>query len=448
MSIKIAIIGRPNVGKSTLFNRLAGKKLALVDDTPGLTRDRREFKVEMGDIAFTIIDTAGLEKAENETLEKFMMEQTEIAMNEADIILMMIDGRQGVTTLDRFFSSMVRKKNKPVIVVVNKCESNKSSQGFDESYSLGLGEPVAISAEHNQGMADLYETITSTIKENSLNAEIEENEKKPDLHLAIIGRPNVGKSTLFNRLLGEKRSITGPIAGITRDSIYVDWEYKGTTIRLVDTAGMRRKSKLRHERLEKMAVHESMHAVQYANVVVLIIDATEGLDKQDLTLADHVIAEGRGLIIAVNKWDLVKDKKQTLHELREKLEYTLSQAKGVPLVALSALKGNNVKKVIDESLIILDLWNKRIGTGPLNRWLSEALEQHNPPLSGGKRIKFRYVTQIKTRPPTFVLFTSSSLKELPESYLRYLTNSLREKFKFQGVPIRLSLKKTSNPFNG
>lgn len=444
MSFTVAIIGRPNVGKSTLFNRLTGKKLALVDNTPGLTRDRREAEAFIGPLSFTAIDTAGLEKAENKNMEALMMKQTEKAVDDADAVLMLIDGREGVTEMDKHFASWLRKKSKPIVLAVNKCESKKANSGIVESYTLGFGEPVAISAEHGEGMADLYDAI-SALKENIEEENIEE--KSGDiLYIAIVGRPNVGKSTLFNCLLGEDRAITSPIAGTTRDSVYVNWKFEGREIRLVDTAGIRKKPKRTADKIESLSVDDSFTAIKYANIVILMIDATEGLDKQDLLLADHIINEGRGILIAANKWDLVKEEKKAMQAIKDRIDISLSQAKDIPVLTLSAKKRGGVKPVIKRAISILDTWNKRISTGKLNRWLEETISRHIPPMSKGGRIKLRYMTQVKTRPPTFALFSTSNTKELPHSYLRYLMNSLRDEFGFAGVPIRIMLRKGKNPF--
>lgn len=434
------------MGKSTLFNRLTGKRSALVDNTPGLTRDRKEGVAMLGDMEFRLIDTAGLEEAENASVEALMMEQTEIAMQEADILCMVIDGRDGVTPTDEHFAGIVRRKNKPVCLLVNKCEGKKSEEGIQEAYNLGLGEPIPISAEHGLGLGELYTTLQEIQEKESFDNAIPQGD--PDaIQIAIVGRPNAGKSTLFNAFLGSERSIAGPVAGMTRDSVYVDWKYKNQSIQLVDTAGMRKRAK-RHEKLEKMAVDDTFKAIQYSSIVVLLVDGTSPLDKQDLTLADHVLSEGRGLIIGINKWDLVKDKDCTLENIQIKLEHSLSQAKGVPLITLSALNESNIFALMKEALRIYKLWNQRVSTGPLNRWLQKATSQHLPPLSGTRRIRLRYITQAKSRPPTFIIFSSSAVKDLPDSYLRYLMNSLRDEFKFYGTPVRITLRKSDNPYEG
>lgn len=443
MAFIATIIGRPNVGKSTLFNRLTGTRAALVDNTPGLTRDRREGEVELGELRFTLIDTAGLEEAENESVEAHMMAQTEIAIEQADLLLMVIDGREGVTPMDQHFVETVRKQNKPVMLIANKCESANKIADEGEMYALGLGEPVYVSAEHGLGLDAFYHAMQPFLENAEIN---DEDDEEAPLQVALVGRPNAGKSTLFNKLLGEERSIAGDVAGMTRDAIYVDWEWKGSPVRLVDTAGLRRKSK-RHDTLEKLAVSDSMKAIQYANVVIMMVDATLGLDKQDQTLVDHIIAEGRGLVLALNKWDVAKDKQEILDEIDIALQYSISQARTAPVVTVSGLTGNNIPKLMKAVEEVFEQWNRRISTGKLNRWLAEAVERHPPPLSHGRRINLKYATQIKTRPPTFALFTSSKVKDLPESYKRYLSNSLRDAFDMQGTPIRLHIRKQNNPYN-
>lgn len=447
--LTISILGRPNVGKSTLFNRLTSKRAAIVDDTPGTTRDRREGRGNIGPLIFTVIDTAGLEqKAETGTLQALMMRQTETAIDDADLLLMVVDGRDGIIPADQHFSRQIRKSGKPVILVVNKCESKASESGALEAYKLGLGEPVAISAAHGQGMADLYEAIETLVKEYALDAEADDEIPSGELlHIAIAGRPNVGKSTFFNKLIGEERSIASAVAGTTRDAVYVDWEYAGKPVRLVDTAGLRKRAKRTGGVLEEKSVEDSYKAIRYANVVILMVDAADPLNKVDLALASHVLEEGRGLVIAVNKWDTVAEKKFAKAEIANILEYSLAQGRGVPVVMLSALKGSNVEKVMKEAFTILDRWNFRVGTGKLNRWLEDAQERNNPPLSKGKRIRLKYVTQTKSRPPTFVLFSSSHIADLPESYMRYLQGSLRDEFDLMGVPIRMMLRKADNPFD-
>jgi len=454
MTLTVAIVGRPNVGKSTLFNRLTRSRQALVDDIPGLTRDRREGMAILGDIYFNLIDTAGLEDAETASLEQEMMEQTWYAVEEADIIMMVVDAREGITLTDEHFAALIRRHNKPTILVANKCEGKRLGLENHEAWSLGLGEVCGISAEHGLGTSDLYDALCLTAKNNELmlsnvnkkgNIPTDDDENST-IHIALAGRPNVGKSTLFNRIVGEKRSIVSDVAGTTRDAIYVDIDFEGKPIKLVDTAGVRKRAK-RVEKLENLSIDDSFKAVNYANVVVLLLDATQALDKQDLTLADYTIKEGRAMIVAVNKWDLVEDKKATLANIQHKLDTSLHQAAGVPLITLSALEGQNIRPVLKKALAMFKIWNSRVSTGKLNRWLADATQRHIPPLSGGKRIKFRYVTQAKARPPTFLLFTSSNTKDLPKSYLRYLTNDLRKEFGFDGVPIRILIRKSDNPYS-
>ncbi len=446
---KVAIIGRPNVGKSTIFNRLTGKKDALVHDKPGLTRDRKEGIAEISDLRFTLIDTAGLERAETGTLEELMMEQTQIAIDEADLILMTIDGREGVTTMDRHFASMVRKLSKPTVMLVNKCENDKKAPGIMESYKLGFGAPVPVSAEHNLGFGELYSAITELAEEHALNLVDNSDKEKTELQICILGRPNVGKSTLFNSMIGQKRSIESSFSGTTRDSIYYDLKHNEHLIRLVDTAGIRRRMK-RNEFVEEMSVDDSMKALQYANVALMVLDATLGIDKQDLHLSGMILEEGRALIIVVNKWDAADEQQRNLFKalLEEKLEFSLSQAKYCPVIFTSALTGDNVDRVLDTALKVYNAWNMRISTGKLNKWLKDAVEINIPPLSNGKRVSLKYITQVKTRPPTFAIFTSSNLKELPDSYIRYLKNSADKEFDFMGVPIRIIMRKTKNPFEG
>lgn len=475
MALKVAIIGRPNVGKSTLFNRLTGTKHALVDDTPGVTRDRREGDGRIADLTFRIIDTAGLEDARDDSLEGRMRRQTEAAVENADLVLMMIDARAGVTPLDAHFADWLRRVKVPVTLLANKCEGRGGIAGLAEAYKMGLGEPVPISAEHGEGMGELYDIIRARIEADPvLAAELwadEGDESFPDviedgveldeadleedailedtgprgpLKLAIVGRPNVGKSTLVNRLIGEDRLLTGPEAGITRDAIQVPWTYKDREIHLVDTAGLRRKARVT-EKLERMSTTDTMRAVRYAQVVMLVLDGDLMLEKQDLAIARTVLDQGRALIIAVNKWDAVTDKSAAGQRLRDRLDTSLAQVRGIPWIPVSALRGSNLDKLLDAVLDIYDVWNTRIPTSRLNRWLERMVEQHPPPLSKGRRLRLRYMTQVKARPPTFAAFVSQA-DELPESYVRYLVGGLRDEFGLVGVPIRVNLRKRRNPY--
>lgn len=473
MSVTVAIVGRPNVGKSTLFNRLVGRKIALVDDTPGVTRDRREAEGRIADLRFRLLDTAGYEDKTDGSLEDRMRQQTELAIKEADVILFMIDARAGVTPLDQRFAQVLRKAGKDVHLIGNKAEGKGAEPGLMEAYSLGFGEPVALSAEHGLGLADLHSIVSQAIDRAAeakaeaepaplldelpeVDIDLPEDDGSTEdgpvlrwnpkryLNVAIVGRPNAGKSTLINRMVGEERLLTGPEAGITRDSILVPWEWEGRIINLVDTAGIRRRSRVQ-EKLEKLAVGDSLRSIQYAEVVVLLLDATVPFEKQDLTLADLVEREGRAMVIAVNKWDLIEDKNAKLTELREECERLLPQLRGVPLVTLSGLQGRNIDKLMAAVFAIEKVWNSHISTARLNRWLSAMTESHAPPAVSGRRLKIRYMTQAKMRPPSFILFASRP-DALPTSYLRYLTNGLRETFNMPGTPIRLWVRGGKNPF--
>lgn len=448
MTLTVAIVGRPNVGKSTLFNRLVGRKTALVDDLPGVTRDWREGEGRIGDLDLRIIDTAGLEDASGDILEARMLAQTRAALAHADVALMVIDARAGVTPMDAFFVKELRTTHIPIILAANKAEGRAGSAGLIEAYSLGLGEPLGISAEHGEGMGDLYDALLPF-------AEAKPQDDKPKVttdidgehgipQMAIVGRPNAGKSTLVNQLVGSERVLTGPEAGITRDAIAVDWEYKGRPIRLIDTAGLRRRAKV-DGRLERLSAADSYQAIQYAQLVVLVLDSQTLLEKQDLTIARQVAEEGRCLIIAVNKWDLVKNKREVLDDLHYRLEKSLPQLKGIPVVTLSAKTGQGIGKLMPEILKLYDIWNKHIGTGALNRWLEEMTQRHPPPVVAGRRLRMRYMTQAKSRPPTFVLF-SSRADSIPDHYQRYLVNGIREAFDLPGVPIRFFLRKGNNPY--
>jgi GTP-binding protein len=459
VALTVAIVGRPNVGKSTLFNRLVGKRLAIVDDTPGVTRDRRFGEARLADLSFTVVDTPGFEDEQGEGLMARMRRQTERAVAEADLALLVVDARAGLTPLDSHFAAWLRKSDKPVLLVANKSESGKSEAGRLEAFSLGFGEPIAVSAEHGEGMADLYEALAPRVAGVPVDADDEATEQeRPEelkalqlapsgpkaLQLAIVGRPNVGKSTLINRLVGEERLLVGPEAGITRDAIAVEWLHRGRPVRLVDTAGMRRRAKV-VEKLEKLSTEDSLRAIRYAQVVVLVLDSTDLMEKQDLTIARMVEEEGRVLIIAVNKWDLVEHPKETLGRLGDRLQTSLPQCRGLPVLPVSAKTGRGLDKILDEAFAMVEVWSRRISTPALNRWL-EAMEQsHPPPLVKGRRLKLRYVTQTKSRPPSFALFCNLP-SDMPESYLRYLVNGLRERFELPGVPIRIELRRGDNPY--
>lgn len=468
MSFSVVIVGRPNVGKSTLFNRLVGRRLAIVDDKPGVTRDRREGRAQLGDLSFRIVDTAGFEGEVAADLEGAIRAQTGRAIDEADIVLMLIDARAGVTPVDERFAAQLRRSHKPVLLVANKAEGRAGTAGFYDAFGLGLGDPVAISAEHGEGMGDLFEALdhasapfrTTEAEEEAPDDETEDPPPEDDdieirldadagpavLALAVVGRPNVGKSTLVNRLLDEERVLTGSEPGVTRDAISIDWQWQDRPIRLVDTAGLRRQARVA-DRIERMSVDDTRRAIRFAHVVALVLDAEQGLERQDLTIARQVIDEGRALVIALNKWDLVRDPDETMARLRDRLQVSLPQARGLPVVTLSGLTGLRVERLMQAVARIYDIWNTRVSTGALNRWLAERLEATPPPLAAGRRIRLRYMTQIKRRPPTFALFTSKP-DDLPESYLRYLINGLRDDFGMAGVPIRITLRKGRNPYAG
>lgn len=444
--LRIAIIGRPNVGKSTLFNRLAGQRLALVADTPGVTRDRKEIETLFFGIPLTLIDTAGLEERSGDSMMHQMQTQTKRAVEEADVILFLMDGRAGVMPDDTVLAKWVRKTLLPVILIANKCEGNRGWESIHEAHRLGLGDPLPFSAAHGEGLSDLASLLGQYAPQQPMEEETEkpiDYTSKP-LELAILGRPNVGKSTLINRLIGDDRLLTGPEAGITRDAIGVIWSYQGREIKLIDTAGLRRQGKVIHD-LEKMAVADSLKAVRFAHVVILVLEAQQALERQDALLAEHVLKEGRGLVVALNKWDQIKSPDLFLKEFKEKLEMILPQGKGVPCLPVSALKGMALESLIQAAFRVEILLNTRISTADLNRWLAEALINHTPPLINGRRLKVKYITQIKTRPPTFVLF-GNQMEHLPESYLRYLTNRLRETFGLWGIPLRLQVRSSKNPY--
>lgn len=456
---QVIIIGRPNVGKSTLFNRLVGKKLALVDDQPGVTRDRRFGDASLLGLDFRIIDTAGWEDEDEQTLPGRMRAQTEVSVHDADVALFVIDARAGVTPLDEEIARWLREQNGrsgqplPVVLIANKAEGRAGDPGVLESYALGLGDPVPLSAEHGEGMGDLFEALLPLLGENDERDDgmvIEDEMTNGPLKLAIVGRPNAGKSTLINRLLGEDRLLTGPEAGITRDSIAVDWEWTDPRsgevrpVRLIDTAGMRKKARV-VEKLEKLSVADALRAIDFAEVVVLLLDATKGLEHQDLKIASRALEEGRALIIAINKWDVAEGPSALFNGIREALNEGLAQVRGVPLLSVSARTGKGLDAMLAAAFDIREAWSKRVPTAGLNRWFDDALSANPPPAPGGKRIKLRYITQIKTRPPTFVVF-GSRLDLLPESYRRYLVNGLRRELGFDAVPIRLTLRSAKNPY--
>ena len=441
----VAIIGRPNVGKSTLFNRLVGKRLALVDDRPGVTRDRREGEAKLLGLDFRVIDTAGFEDEDEQTLPGRMRKQTEAAVRDADAALFLIDGREGVTPLDEEIGRWLRAESTPVIVVVNKAEGRAAESGILDSYRLGLGEPVAISAEHGEGVADLFEAVRPHVENEHFDGGEEEEDTGHPLQLAIVGRPNAGKSTLINRMLGEERMITGPEAGITRDSISLDWEWKGKAVRLVDTAGLRKRAKV-EDKLEKLSAADTRRAIDYAEVVVLLLDATRGLEAQDLRIAAQTIEEGRALIIAVNKWDVAENASSLFNGIKAALAEGLSQLRDVPLLTVSAKTGKGIDTILDVAFDLRDAWSKRVPTSELNRWFEGAVEANPPPAPKGQRIKLRYITQVKTRPPSFVVF-GNRLEELPDSYRRYLLNAMRRDLKLGPVPLRLDFRGRGNPFD-
>jgi GTP-binding protein len=452
MSFTIAIIGRPNVGKSTLFNRLVGQKLALVDDLPGVTRDRREGAARLGDLDFTVIDTAGLDEGPRGSLTARMQEQTEAAIAAADALMFVFDARAGLTPTDRSFADFARRANKPVVLVANKSEGKHGEAGAMESYALGLGDPVGISAEHGEGMSDLYDALRGVIPESADDSEEFDDDEAADpadssrpIRVAIVGRPNAGKSTLINHLLGEERLLTSPEAGTTRDSISVEVNWKGRDFRIFDTAGLRRRSRI-EEKLEKLSVADTLRAVRFAEVVVLMMDAQNRFEEQDLRIADLIEREGRALVIAVNKWDLMdRSGSARVASLRVDADHWLPQVRGAPVVAVSGLMGEGIDRLMTAIQDAYAIWNRRISTAALNRWFEQAVSINPPPAVSGRRLKLNYATQAKSRPPSFVVFCSRA-DAVPESYLRYLVNSLREAFELPGTPIRITLREKANPF--
>ena len=457
MPLKVAIVGRPNVGKSTLFNRLAGQRLAIVDDQPGVTRDRRETPAELAGMKLLLIDTPGFEDVHDTSLEARMRQQTEQAIKEADVSLFIVDARSGVTPLDERFAELLRRADKPVVLAANKCEGRQAEEGLMEAFALGFGEPVALSAEHGEGLAELFSAIVREVPESKdQEEEIVEREAPfdPDAEelppppktarLIVVGRPNAGKSTLINQLLQSDRLLTGPEAGITRDSIEVAWEYEGRTIKLVDTAGLRKRAKV-HESLEKMSTSDTIRSIRFADIVALVMDARDAFEKQDLQIADLCVREGRGLVMVISKWDLVENPDQYAKHLREKADRLLPNAKGAPVVFLSGLTGKRIDRMMPAVMQTFDDWNARVKTKDLNDWLRHVVERPPQPSVHGKPIKPKYMSQIKTRPPTFVLMANRG-ENMPEAYKRYLVNGLREAFDLKGVPIRLYVRQGKNPY--
>jgi GTP-binding protein len=440
MSFAVAILGRPNVGKSTLFNRLVGRRLALVDDTPGVTRDRREGEGRIADLTFRVVDTAGLEETVAGSLADRMQEQTERALADADVALLVIDAREGVTGADRHFADWVRRSGKPVVLLANKAEGRAGLPAIGEAYRLGLGDPVPVSAEHGEGLGELYDRLEPF----SRQGEPASSGPERPLQLAIVGRPNVGKSTLVNRVVGEERMLTGPEAGITRDAIAVDWIWQGHPLRLVDTAGLRRKPRV-EGKLEQLSVGDALRSIRFAETVILVMDALQPLERQDLTIARLVENEGRALVLALNKWDAVDEPAALLKHLRERVSVSLPQLQGIAVVPVSALTGYGLDALMKAVTAAGEVWNRRVATADLNRWLATVQQRHPPPLVAGRRLRLRYVTQVNTRPPTFVLFASKP-SELPDSYRRYLVNALRREFDLPGTPIRMMLRKGKNPY--
>jgi len=439
----IAIIGRPNVGKSTLFNRLVGRRIALVHDQPGMTRDRREGEGHLFDLNFRIMDTAGLADPDASHLTKSMMDQTLSAIKESDLVLFVVDGREGCTPYDQELAQLLRRQKKPILVLANKCEGRHGHLGLSDALSLGLGDVIPVSAEHGEGLTELYEALVAHVPVDQDLPDAEENAQTP-LQLAIVGRPNVGKSTLINQLIGEDRLLTGDMPGVTRDAIALNWEHKGRRIRLTDTAGMRKKGRVTVS-AERLAVMDTHRTIQFAEVVIVLIDATAPLEKQDLTIASDIAEEGRAMVLALNKWDLVKDKDKQMKEVQRILDIQLTQVRGIPCIPISAIHGKNLDRLLEAVFQVYEAWNKRLPTAKLNQWLQHVVNQHPAPAVSGRRIKLKYMTQIKTRPPTFALFASQA-GELPTSYTRYLINQMRKDFDLPGVPLRIYMRQGKNPF--
>ncbi|NBT39663.1 MAG: ribosome biogenesis GTPase Der [Alphaproteobacteria bacterium] len=451
---RLVIVGRPNVGKSTLFNRLAGKKLAIVHDKPGVTRDVRETILEFDGALISLMDTAGLEEERPGDLVSRMTEKSMNAALAADHVLFVLDGRSGLLPEDRHFADVLRMSGLPITIVVNKCEGRGGDIGFYDAFELGMGEPIAVSAEHNEGMGELWGRILSLLDAHDKGARdnndeetdtpLSSEEEQRPIHLALVGRPNAGKSTLFNKLLGQERSLTGPEAGITRDTVSVSWQWQGQSIKLFDTAGMRRRARV-VESLEKLSVHDSLRAIRFADVVVLLVDAVQGLEKQDFTIAEHVEREGRALVVALSKWDLVGQSEEVLDEAKYKLSHHMSQLKDVPFIPISAVEHRGIPRLMKNIIRVHETWDTRVTTAQLNKWLGDIEIRNPPPAPGGRRIRLRYITQIKSRPPTFILFVSRP-EELPASYTRFLVNDMREQFNLSSIPIRLYLRRGDNPY--
>jgi GTP-binding protein len=455
MSLTVAIVGRPNVGKSTLFNRLAGKRLAIVDDTPGVTRDRALAESNLGGLELKLIDTAGFDKGPAGSLTARMADQTRAAIKDADICLLVLDAREGLTAGDEIVADALRRSGKPVILAANKSEGKTDPSFEAESLSLGFGEPIALSAEHGLGLAELRDALAPFAEDDQITEQTDEEEPSDEhqtagddqprpLRLAIVGRPNVGKSSLLNRLIGEERSLTGPEAGITRDAVLAEWRWGERDVVLHDTAGLRKKARV-SEKLEQMSTRATLHAVRFADCVILAMDAKEALEKQDLAIADLIAREGRAIVLAMNKWDEIKNPQAALRELREKTDRLLPQIAGAQIIGLSALTGEGMDRLMPAVIEADRIWNTRVPTAGLNRFLEDALSRHAPPAVRGRRIRIRYMTQAKARPPTFVLF-GNQLNALPEDYVRYLTNALRAAFGLPGTPIRILLRSTKNPY--
>ncbi|MBV8800192.1 MAG: ribosome biogenesis GTPase Der [Alphaproteobacteria bacterium] len=445
MALTVAIVGRPNVGKSTLFNRLAGRKIAIVHDTPGVTRDRIEAEAQLGPLGLRLVDTAGFEDAKGETLPARMVEQTRAAIREADVCLLLMDGRAGVTAGDEIIASELRKSGKPVVLAANKIEGRAAAANVNDAFSLGLGEPIALSAEHGIGLGDLLEALSPYASEELESAPGEQSQQP--LKLAIVGRPNVGKSSLFNALIGEERALTSPEAGTTRDAVIAKWEVEGRAFLLHDTAGLRKKARAAGHTLEELSIESTLEAIRFAECVIVLIDATMPFEKQDLAIADLVAREGRAIVFAINKFDLLENRAGAISRFREQRDELLPQVFGAPLIATSARTGEGIERVLEAVLAADQAWNTRVGTGELNRFLEQAMSAHPPPAVHGRRVRIRYITQPKARPPTFALF-GNQLKALPDSYMRYLQNALRKAFDLYGTPIRFSLRTSKNPYAG